>query len=100
MKEKTDTPTQMRLVSDFIENIKDDPRINTAHISLYVSLVSQWMANGKENPLSVFSKEIMPICKITGPATYHRSIRQLHEYGYIRYIPSYNHFLGSLVYFN
>jgi hypothetical protein len=100
MKATTDTPTQIELVSNFIENVKDDPRINTAHISLYVSLVNQWFAKGIENPLTVFSKEIMPICKISGAATYHRSIRQLHEYGYIRYIPSYNHFLGSLVYFN
>jgi hypothetical protein len=100
MEEKTDTPTELKLVSDFIENVKEDPRITTAHISLYVSLVNQWLANGGKTPLSVFSKEIMPICKISGAATYHRSIRQLHEYGYIRYIPSYNHFLGSLVYFN
>jgi hypothetical protein len=100
MKAKTDTSTQIEMVSNFIENVKEDPRINTAHISLYVSLVSQWMANGKENPLSVFSKKIMPICKITGPATYHRIIGQLHEYGHIGYLPSYNHFLASLVYFN
>jgi hypothetical protein len=100
MEEKTDTPTQLKLVGDFIENVKEDLRITTAHISLYVSLVNQWFANGEKTPLSIFSKEIMPICKISGAATYHRSIRQLHEYGYIRYIPSYNHFLGSLVYFN
>jgi hypothetical protein len=99
MEEKFHSKDQQELVSDFIENIKDDPRINTAHISLYVSLVNQWYENGRESPLSIFSKEIMPICKISGAATYHRSIRQLHEYGYIKYVPSYNHLLGSLVYF-
>jgi len=99
MEEKLYAKDQLELVSDFIENVKDDPRINTAHISLYVSLVNQWYANGRKSPLSIFSKEIMPICKISGAATFHRSIRQLHEYGYIKYVPSYNHFLGSLVYF-
>ncbi len=99
MEEKLNSNNQVELVNDFIENVKDDPRINTAHISLYVSLVNQWYENGKKSPLFIFSKEIMPICKISGAATYHRSIRQLHEYGYIKYVPSYNHFLGSLVYF-
>jgi len=98
MKAKTDTSTQIELVSNFIESVKEDPRINTAHISLYVSLVSYWYANSQKNPLCVFSRDIMPVCKISGPATYHRSIRELHEYGYIKYVPSFNHFLGSLVY--
>jgi len=29
----------------------------------------------------------MKIAKITGPATYHRCIKDLNEYGYINYIP-------------
>jgi hypothetical protein len=95
---KIDAADQLELLSTFIQSVKDDPRINPVHISLYVSLVSHWYANGQENPLSVFSREIMPVCKISGSATYHRSIRELHEYGYIKYVPSYNHFLGSLVY--
>ena len=39
----------------------------------------------------------MPICKISRPATYHRSIKELREYGYIEYLASYNQFLGSMV---
>ena len=90
---------QMELLSAFLESVKDDPRIGTAHISLYVSLIRLWGERSFAKPLYVFSHEIMPMCKIAGTATYHRSIRDLHEYGYIKYIPSYNHFLGSLVYF-
>ncbi len=93
------TANELDLLSNFIDCVKEDPRINMAHISLYASLVSHWHANGQGNPLCVFSRDIMPICKISGAATYHRSIRELHEYGYIKYVPSFNHFLGSLVYF-
>jgi len=100
MEEKFYAKGQAELVNAFMSNVKDDPRINTAHISLYVSLVTQWFVKGSESPLAIFSKEIMPICKISGTAAYHKSIRQLHEYGYIKYVPSYNHFLGSLVYFS
>ena len=99
MEERLYAKDKVELVSAFMENVKDDPRINTSHISLYVSLVTQWFVKCSEGPLSIFSKEIMPICKISGTAAYHKSIRQLHEYGYIKYVPSYNHFLGSLVYF-
>ncbi|MBC7886668.1 MAG: hypothetical protein H7Z13_02180 [Ferruginibacter sp.] len=98
MKESINTENEIDLLISFIESVKEDPRINMAHISLYASLVSYWYANGQANPLCVFSRDIMPACKISGAATYHRSIRELHEYGYIKYVPSFNHFLGSLVY--
>lgn len=93
------TERQVQLLSNFLEAVRDDPRIGPAHISLYLSLIGFWSEKNFESPLSVFSYEIMPLCKIAGSATYHRSIKELHEYGYIKYVPSYNHFLGSLVYF-
>lgn len=93
------TEQQVQLLSAFLETVKEDPRIGTAHISLYVSLIGLWWEKSFERPLSVFSYEIMPRCKIAGTATYHRNIKELHDYGYIKYIPSYNHFQGSLVYF-
>jgi hypothetical protein len=84
---------------DFIIAVKQDARISPVHISLYLALLychsEQCM-----NPIYIFSAQVMPLAKISGPATYHRAIRQLHEYGYIKYVPSYYHLLGSLVYFN
>jgi hypothetical protein len=98
MKDNTNTNKEQDTITDFIESVKEDSRINSTHISLYVSLVHQWIAKGKENPLPVYRHEIMSLCKISGTATYHKSIRELHEYGYIKYVPSFNYFLGSLVY--
>lgn len=85
------------LLIDFMNRAREDARIGPMHISLYAALVTLWHKKGCTHPFPVFSHEVMPVCKICGPATYHRSIRQLHEYGYIKYLPSYNHFLGSLV---
>jgi hypothetical protein len=87
------------LLQKFFETIKTDPRISPVHISLYAALYLQWIENKYENPIYIFSNDLKPFCKISGSATYHRSIRQLHQYGYIRYIPSFNRCLGSLVYF-
>jgi hypothetical protein len=89
--------SEMGLMVKFIIAVKDDPRIGVTHIGLYAALVTLWQLR-KEHPLPVFSHEVMPYCKLFGPATYHRNIRQLAEYGYIKYVPSHNHFLASLVY--
>lgn len=37
MAEKLNSNDQLELLGDFIENVIDAPRINTAHISLYES---------------------------------------------------------------
>lgn len=39
----------------------------------------------------------MHVCKISSTATYHKCIKELHQYGYITYTPSYNPYKGSLV---
>ena len=89
----------VQLLNAFMQKARDDPRIGLPHISLYSALLCRWYERKENASLYIFSYELMPLCKLSGPATYHRSIRQLHEYGYIKYVPSNNHFLGSLVYF-
>lgn len=86
-------------LSAFLAAAQNDARINSLHISLYVALLFYWQKSRYENPLMVVSRDIMDMAKISGRATYYRIIRELHDYKYIRYLPSYNHFLGSLVYF-
>jgi hypothetical protein len=89
----------VQVLQGFFSAIRDDPRIGTNHISLYTALFQMWSKQGFRCPLQVFSKELRPFCKIYGSATYHKSIRELHKYGYIWYKPSFNHFEGSFVFF-
>jgi hypothetical protein len=88
----------VQLLTAFMPKARDDPRIGPAHISLYMALLCLWYEKKGEDPLYIFSHELMPLCKLAGLATYHRSIRELSQYGYIKYVPSYNQYLGSLVY--
>ncbi|HTR29915.1 MAG TPA: hypothetical protein VMH27_11640 [Puia sp.] len=81
-----------------MDHVQEDPRISPVHISLYMAILHCWRAQGCRNPICVYAKDLMPVAKISGVATYHRSIRQLDEYGYIKYSSSRNHVLGSLVY--
>ena len=85
-------------VANFFTAIEVDSRIGPSHISLYMALVKLWGEMGFRNPVPIFSRDVMPLCKISGVATYHKCIRELHEFGYIRYVPSYYRFSKSLVF--
>jgi len=96
---KSEIEMGSEVLQRFFETIKTDPRIGPVHISLYAALYLRSSWKQYENPIYIFSSELKPFCKISSSATYHRSIKQLNEYGYIRYVPSFNRCLGSLVYF-
>lgn len=84
---------------NFLSVIEVDPRITKSHISVYISLWKKWMDSGQEGPLSVFRSDVIDLCKISSCNSYHKTIKQLHEFGYIRYEPSFDHYKGSIVYF-
>jgi len=75
-----------------------DGRLNTTHISLFSALFIQWQRGGFKSPFSVTRKTLMAFSRIASIATYHRCIKELDNYGYIRYQPSYHPKLGSQVY--
>ena len=85
-------------LNQFLSAVRSDGRIGPSHISLFISILQYAEDNQGHNPVYVFSKELMPLAKISGTATLNKNIRELHQYGYIRYIPSYNHFLRSLIF--
>ncbi len=90
---------QLNPLSDFFNAIAGDARISITHIGIYAALLQYWKQNNFENPIQVFSHEIMQIAKISASATYHKIIRDLNSYGYIKYVPSYKRNQGSKVYF-
>ncbi len=90
---------RLKCLSDFFEAIRPDARISITHIGVYAALLQYRIENGFINPIQVFSHEIMGIAKLSSAITYHRCIRELSEYGYIRYEPSFNRKKGSKIYF-
>jgi hypothetical protein len=53
--------------------------------------------NRFQNPISINRSEVMRVSKIGSNATYHRCIKQLDEWSYLEYIPSYNPMKGSKI---
>ena len=87
----------IKLLAGFFEKVSDDDRLNPSHISMYVSIFQFWNANHFQNPISISRNQVMRISKIASNATYHKCIRELNEFGYLRYLPSFNPYKGSLV---
>ena len=89
---------ELCLLADFFKAIEKDPRIRSTHIGVYASLLHYWNANGRVNPIRVFSHEMIGLIKLSCRDTYFKYIGELSEYGYIRYERSFNHNRPSEIY--
>lgn len=87
----------IRHLTGFYERIQQDERLNPTHISLYLALFQFWNLNHFQNPISISRNEMMRLSKISALGTYHKCIKQLQDFGYIEYLPSFNPYKGSLV---
>ena len=83
----------------FIENAAGDPRLSPVHVTVYLALAYLHAGGTPEDPVSVEKETVMQVAKINSRQTYGKCLQELHDYGYIRYIASYNHYLTSLVHF-
>jgi len=89
---------EVQQLTDFYSATRNDPRIGATHISVYMALFQFYNLNNFQNPIQIKRTLVMEAAKINGLATFHKCIKDLHEYGYIQYIPSYNPAINSLVF--
>ena len=89
--------TPQTLIFHFLQSVDQDARIGPGHISLYLALIKCWTDCNFEDPFPIIRDQVMHRAKINGRTTYQKYIQELHAYGYVGYIPSFNHFLGSLI---
>jgi hypothetical protein len=90
----------LKELSRFYEAIREDNRILPSHIAVYMALFERWSRQEFQNPVLIVRGEIMQAAKISGLATYHRCIRDLHQFGYLDYQPSCNPVKKSRVSFH
>jgi len=84
--------------SKLIRRMGKDTHLLATHISLCTALFACWQKNDFISPFPVTRKQLMVFSRIASVATYHKCIKELDEYGYIRYQPSFHPKMGSLVY--
>lgn len=87
----------IRHLNGFYDRVQEDNRLNPTHISLYLALFQFWNLNHFRNPISISRNEMMRLSKISAFGTYHKCIKDLQEFGYLEYMPSFNPYKGSMV---
>ncbi|WP_286778680.1 MULTISPECIES: hypothetical protein [Sphingobacterium] len=80
-----------------IRRIGTDSRMLATHVSLLTALFVLHGQQGYANPFSVSRRKLMAHCRIRSIATYHKCMRELDTFGYVRYQPSYHPTQGSLI---
>lgn len=83
---------------EFFASVEKDQRISITHLGVFASLLNYSLSCGFVNPITVFSYQILPIAKIS-VTTYYKCIKELNDYGYLKYVPSYKHNKPSRIYF-
>jgi hypothetical protein len=75
-------------LNTFLWLLQRESRLTPSHISLYLALFHYWNCNRFQNPFPLFREKLMQISGIGSKNTYSRCLKDLHEFGYIRYDPS------------
>jgi len=84
------------LLYRFLDKANSDPKIGVRHISLYVNVLRLSDRDDKTF-VRISRSELMCRSKIFSKSTYHKSIKDLNNWGYISYRPSYNPSKKSIV---
>lgn len=87
------------MLPEFFERAQKDDRIGVCHVAIYAALYYLWQYNHCVDPVSITRQQVMRLAKIKR-TVYHECVKDLHEWGYVKYVPSYHPVLGSLVYLN
>ena len=72
-------------LNDFFETIVDDPRIGLAHIALYIVIKSELELLPGIDLLELDRQRIMRKAKLNARSTYDKTMRDLHDFGYVLY---------------
>ena len=92
------TAKKLASYNALVKRMGSDQRMLATHVSLFTALFIFWQREGFVSPFPITRKTVMAYAKIASIATYHKCMRELDEYGYIRYQPSYHPAKGSLIY--
>lgn len=88
------------MVDDFeksYRSMSNDGWVNVWHLTLFVALLFLWKRNNFKNPVAVTRRAVMTLAHVQSIATYHKCIKELQQFGYILYVPSYNPYTGSFI---
>ena len=84
----------------FFERIGTDTRINVWHLALLIALLRLAYIQNEKKVIKVSRSRLMKLSHIKTTPTYHKYFKELQDFGYITYVPSYHPGFRSTVTFN
>lgn len=84
-------------MENVFQKFVEDDRTTPWHYSLYMALFHIWNNSMFREEINVRRDEMMMLSKIGSANTYTRCIHELHEWGFIAYMPSSSKFKSSKV---
>jgi len=88
---------QKHALSSYFKCVAIDERLFPTHISLFMALFYFSSGEHPGTPFQVSRPKLMHFSRIKSIATYHKNIRDLINYGYIEYRPSWHPHRGSQI---
>lgn len=74
----------------FLDHACSDDRLNVWHISLLVAITRLAYRQNEGRIVRVSRSKLMKMSHIGTAPTYHKYFKQLQNFGYIKYVPSYH----------
>src|SRR5688572_10869058 len=81
----------------FMDGLAPDVRLKPTHISLCTALCHAWVRSDFQNFFQISRRKLMAASRIQSKATYHKVMKDLQAFGYVKYTPSYHPVKGSSV---
>lgn len=81
----------------FFDRLGADANMTAHHISLYMAIFNMWNMNRFREQFEVSRMDLMSMSRIGSAHTYSRCMKQLNDWGYIKYSASSNRYQVSKV---
>src|SRR4051812_46473194 len=75
-------------LSKFYQQLDKDPRIKPLHIALYMALFQTWNYNFFMHTFVMGRTRLMQMSRIGSKTTFSKVLRELDDFGYLKYQPS------------
>lgn len=79
------------------ERFNNDTRIRQCHITLYLAFFQKWNREYFKKTITVNRELIVERAKIKSKTTYHNYVKDLNDWDYLKYYPSYHPARGSKI---
>jgi hypothetical protein len=74
----------------YLSNYMNDPGLNVWHLAILAAILNLGFKQGQWQRIKVSRSKIMALSHINTLPTYHKYFKQLQDFGYIKYSPSYH----------